>query len=307
MRFISIGFCCQTRFLIDLGGARRRRYPFDWNISSKDFILAALRQDGANFAHAAAEARLFQMPREETCGVRAGEVFFWHDYPRDDARRVAAGWERMIPQVNRKYEALWRRFSRVLRTPYLKKCLVVANSQANLAEFAADDADFAAKFGIDAEFVTGLTDALSAFGARNCRLRLLVRSLPERLALARSPGSPDVRFVGVMSLPADRRVAGAVLGSGIRGSGIWLRNRLPREVCGIYANGMRIVTVDRGAGIVYQPSDGEERPWGEISCCGNDLLLVTAEPADNVWRARYSRGALLFESGSRWERRRGGE
>ncbi len=113
MKYVSLGFSCQSRFSIDLFTADHRRNPFDFNISTKEAVLRGLTTSGANFEHTKPEIDLYRMTEEGRSGVSCNGLYFWHDYPMD-GRELASSWDTKIDGVNAKYRFLWKRFEDLL-------------------------------------------------------------------------------------------------------------------------------------------------------------------------------------------------
>lgn len=57
--------------------------PFDWPITTRDFILEELATgDGSGFRKDVSELELHLMPGEQIEGLHKDGVWFWHDFPR---------------------------------------------------------------------------------------------------------------------------------------------------------------------------------------------------------------------------------
>jgi hypothetical protein len=296
---LSLGFSCQSRFSLDVASGDFRTHPFDFNITTRELLLACLREDGAPLWPGAERLQVHRTPEGQEEGLGAGGVYFWHDYPRA-AGVLAPGWEARVPDVQAKYRALWARLGAVLRDDHLHKRLVVSNCQANLTEFAASPADFHLRFGLDPDFATRLSDALEAFGARRFRLSLLVRDLPWAIhlhELARlRPDRFDVRFVGPLSLPTSSLVAASSLVS--------VAEEEPvaegfAAIFGRYDNGADIFPVHPNVALAVR---GDE-PLAEVRPFGGGLVFTFAGGLDRVARAVFLEGALSFADHTRWIKR----
>ena len=299
---ISLGFACQTRFSIDALSGDHRRFPFDFNISTKAAVLSGLATQGKNFAHASDELRIFRMPLEETEGVEKGGIYFWHDYERSDSRRLARHWAAAVADVNEKYAAVWRRFIAELKNAETEKVFVVANSQCNLAEFSDSPADFEAKFGLDEEFYRAVCAGLDAIGVKFYRIIFLNRDLGAAIRLRDAISDPqfESRFVGTLNLPTDNRVAVSVLAAD-PGTDAALLDR----IAGSYAiPGGGVVTIERSrdrTAVAYRHlSRSAREPWAEVSALANGYLFVF-EGQNNNHTAVVEDGALYFSNHTRWK------
>jgi hypothetical protein len=61
---IPLEFSCQTRFAINTGFAAVPAMPFDWTITTRSFLIAALETDGALLNISENEACVYTMPYE---------------------------------------------------------------------------------------------------------------------------------------------------------------------------------------------------------------------------------------------------
>lgn len=300
---ISLGLSCHSRFLIASAGAEERRYPFDWNISTKRFLLDALAENGAGFEFRRENLSVYRLPQAKVEGVRAGDAYPWHEFGRDPDGRLPLDWESKIDSVNEKYRALWPRFAALLRSPWTAKCLILSNCQENLTEFADSDADFAEKFTLTPDFIDRLIARLDAFGARRFRLMLFLRTLPERLAFAaagerRWGGRVVSRFVGVLNNePAHNLIAQSSLAASRRFA--W---RPTGAICGAYDNGTRIDAAGRGRYIAYRAAAAGPIPCAEAWPFGYGFVFVFGNAPGDVRQAAYDRGTLRFAGGEEWRR-----
>jgi hypothetical protein len=290
---VSLGHSCQTRFVLeDLDGASRRM-PFDFNITTRAALLKALETDGASLQHDEDTARVFRMASDGREGIEASGMYFWHDYPlAEDKLSLAEGWRSEIGRVNEKYAALWSRLAALLRSDE-EKTLVLSNSQHNLGQFAEDDDHFARRFGLGRQAFHDIADALDRYGAKNYRLLFMTRSvadLAETLAL--QDPRLEHRFVGILSLRPDRRIA-ASIAPGRRTEDI-----LP--LCGPYENGeWHVTAVSRDIAMIHRRTDEGLAPHGSIT--RSDIGLVAwTEGRDRFQDVDYAAGKLHFPDGSIW-------
>jgi hypothetical protein len=221
-------------------------------------------------------------------------MYFWHDYPlADDKLSLAEGWQSEIGRVNEKYAALWSRLAQLLRSDE-DKTLVLSNSQHNLGQFAADDADFSARFGLGRQAFDDITAALDRFGATRYRLLFLTRSiadLDETITL-RDPRL-EHRLVGILSLRPDHRVA-ASIAPGRRTEDI-----LP--LCGPYEGGeWQVRAVARDMAVIQRrATTGAFRPHGSITL-SEFGAVAWLEGRDRFQDLTHAAGKLHFADGSVW-------
>ena len=211
--FISLGFSCQTRFMIDALIPEQKRQPFDFNITSRAALIRALATDGESLAHGADEALPYRMPGDFREGIGVAGMYFWHDYPLgDDRLSLHADWRDKVAEVNAKYAYLWRRFSEVIRSGD-EKTFVLCNTQKNLTEFADDEADFAEKFGLGRQAFDEIAAALDGYGAKNYRLKFISRSKDEVAETSGIAGDRlDHRFAGPLRLRPDPEIVADLFG-----------------------------------------------------------------------------------------------
>lgn len=292
---ISFGHSCQSRFIIDDIDASGRRMPFDFNITTRRALVDALDTEGASLAHDEASVSVFREPAEGREGIKAKGVFFWHDYPlAEDRLSLADGWQREIGRVNEKYAALWLRLSGLLRSAE-PKTLVLSNSQHNLVRFSDGDAAFGEDFGLGRQAFDELAAALERHGARNYRLLFLTRSIAE---FAETAAIDDIRldhrFVGILSLRPDRKVADSIL-RGRSGTGIV-------ALCGSYDDGAwKIDAHSADVAIVHRRADDGYRPHASITLDGG-RHVAWLEGRDKFTEILHGDGEIRFPDGSRWNR-----
>lgn len=292
---ISLGHSCQTRFIIDALEPAGRRMPFDFNITTRPALIRALETDGASLRHDEGDASVFSTPVDGRQGLDVGGLFYWHDYPlAEDRLSLAEGWQRDIGRVNEKYAALWSRLSTALRSDEAKT-LLLSNSQHNLGQFAADDAEFADRFGLGRTAFDALVRALDDHGARNYRLLFLTRSIAE-FAETADLADPrlDHRFVGILSLRPDQRVAGSIVAdeagagmamlSGFYDGGAWkVKARSPRVAS------------------LHRKTESGFEPHGSITLSGQSHV-AWMEGRDRFTDIVFDAGEIRFPDGRRWRR-----
>ena len=85
---------------------------------------------------------------------------------------------------------------------------MLSNAKQKLRDFAGSGATFDRKFALGRETSREVTEALDAFGTRNCRISCLSRLLGEIEDTATlGDAGPDHRFVGTLSLRPNLKVA----------------------------------------------------------------------------------------------------
>jgi hypothetical protein len=212
----------------------------------------------------------------------------------DDRLSLAEGWQREIGRVNEKYAALWSRLSSALRSDE-HKTLVLSNSQHNLVQFTHGDAAFADDFGLGRRAFEQLSAALESHGARNYRLLFLTRSVAE-FAETAAIDDPrfDHRFVGVLSLRPDRRVADSVA-----------RNRSSTGIaalCGSYEGGAwEISAHSMDVAIIHRRDGNRFHPHGSITLA-DDGHVAWLDGRDQFSDIVHGDGEIRFADGSRWRR-----
>jgi len=291
---ISFGFSCQTQFSIDQCHIAHGSLPFDWNITTKEFLIGALRSDGESFLSDQSELSIFKMAIEGTHGVRKRGVFFWHDFIHE-GKIIEGGWRHKINNLNDKYAYLWRKLRESLRDECIEKQIIISNSQNNLSEFTKDDNEFKSEFGIDHEFASLLIEELRAYGARNFRVLFLMRDIGDvvKIRSVTKCGISSHRFVGVMNLPTNRDIAYSFIGRGQSDVGV-------SALCGRYDNGSKIDRWGDNAAMVTRRS-GE--PWGEVTAFPGGYLAVFSGAADAVFRAMLLHGnELHFSNNTVWKK-----
>lgn len=269
--------------------------PFDFNITTRQALLAALATDGASLRHDEDRVTVFREPREGREGVAVAGMYFWHDYPlAEDRLRLADGWQREIGRVNDKYAALWARLSALLRSDG-HKTLVLSNSQHNLGQFAGDEESFRAGFSLGRRAFDDLAAALDAFGARNYRLLFLTRAITDldETAAIDDPRL-DHRFVGILSLRPDGRVARSIARPAASGA--------MASLAGSYENGGLVISPrSPHVAIVHRRTEAGLQPHGSITLSDTDHV-AWLEGRDRFTDIVHGDGEIRFPDGSRWRR-----
>ncbi|MGV3552959.1 hypothetical protein [Rhizobium sp.] len=292
---LSLGHSCQTRFILDALDGASRRMPFDFNITTRPALIAALDSGGRSLHHDEDSAKIFAMPLDGREGIEVGGLFYWHDYPLGpDKLRLADGWQREIDRVNEKYAALWTRLAQLLRAD-APKTVLLSNSQHNLAQFAATEADFAEDFGLGRKAFEEIAGALDRFGAKNYRLLFLTREIADLAeTIALDDPRLDHRFVGILSLRPDRRVA-ASLKADESATGI-------APLAGAYDNGLRqIRALSHDCAIIHQRTDEGLRPFGSIGLV-DGAPVAWFQGRDQFKDISHLEGEIRFPDGSIWRR-----
>lgn len=294
---VSLGFSCQTRFVINNGAAGTKTMPFDWAITTRSFVIDALASDGEAFEIAEENTSIYTMPIQGRQGAHTCGVYFWHDFPyHEDEQRLQDEWRKRIPDVNESYRKKWGRFRNLLRNFNVNKHIIISNSQDNLTEFSSDESDFHKKFGLDENFLLTLCDRLDSWMARNYRVTFLVRSLRdyEKLvdAQMRMPGVFAVRFAGVMSLLANNPLVPSIF--------MVVRDTEASPLStlvGCYDNGVEIVLRGKSA-LVYHAD--RKTLWGEATPFPGGYIFVFEEGGEAIYTARFVDGAIHFSNDAKW-------
>lgn len=288
----SLGCSCQTRFAIDILSSDTRRNSFDFNISTKQGILDALRSEGRSFEHALSEATMYRTPSGAE-GPTVNGIYFWHDFFKDESGAVIDGWEQHHPEVLQKYRYLWPRFMERIRSPE-PKTFVVSNTQSNLHDFADDPDDFQRKFTLDTAFFNDLVSTFGALGVRNFEVLYLLQSIEGCVKLRAATDDPrlSVRFGGHLSNPGPSRWAYSFLLNETSAFRI-------EDLIGQYDNGIEVRRCGRDASVAYR--DGQ--PIGELSTLPDGYLLMTPGIDDGI-TAYFESGTLAFSDETKWTQTR---
>ena len=145
--FYSLGFSCHSRFCLDELILDHTSNPFDYTISTKNFILRylkSIRKDDSdqNFFEDYSSSRnwsLHTMPKEGTDGVLLGNkkngIYMWHSFKREGPLTVE-NWRDATPEAISKYNFLFSRFAKRLKSNNgSKKVFLISNVQHNLEDF----------------------------------------------------------------------------------------------------------------------------------------------------------------------------
>lgn len=292
---ISVGFSCQSRFITNGTTAPLPSMPFDWLISTRDAVLRALETDGSSMLIDVDQTAIFTMPTEKYQGVYSNGIFYWHDFERSEDRRLKENWRETVPEINAKYQRRWKQFTSYLRDSDIRKHLIISNSKINLTEFSDDDADFSNKFDLTSEYADRLLRTLTRTGANNFQVTFLLRTFKEYRRLLKFKATRDdvfnVRFAGIMGLPAAPQFASTVVAPvapGYGGTVDELEGDYPEDVR-IEAQGDRAVVTKKN--LIW--AEAVPFPGG---------YLFNFRGSNNVLTARLDRGVVVFSNNTRWER-----
>ena len=294
--FISLGFSCQTRFSLDVSCADPRRMPFDFNITTLQGLVAALESNGETLIHSTGNAVVFTAPKTGRQGISQSGIFFWHDYPlMTDNKTLAADWQKKLPLIQQKYQAIWTRFSALLRSRHVSKTLLVSNSQSNLGNFVTSGREFDDEFGLNGKSYEKILAALQSFEARNFDIVFLNRNLPEVIKTRTEIKDPKfrTRFFGVLPLPTNPKLSALLLAASPE-----LDSSIA-DLCGNYDGGRSISRSGDNTADISQTSDGLDRAIGEISAIPGGYIAVF-EGLNNVVTAFFNDTALMFSNKTRW-------
>ncbi len=295
--YISLGFSCQSRLTIDCCTASFGRMPFDWNITTKPFLLNALRRGPEAFDQIIERAEVYRMPNEGVEGVLIDGCYFWHDYHRNGLA-VPNDWRGQCENITAKYRTLYSKFQAVAGNHRVKKIFVISNTQDNLSEFSFDDEDFARKFGIDPDFICDLASALDEAGVKNYEFRCMVRSIDEKARLvALEEGSRfrvEARYTGRMALPTVPVIALSTL---LECSEHQFA-AFEKLICRDYANGSYIARSGNRSFIAFKKESDEM--WAEGRIFMEGLSFVFA-PDGAKYKAVLTNSGILFSNRTHWD------
>lgn len=284
---ISLGFSCQTRFTLDVFDCSHERLPYDFNISTRDFVIHSLLRDGAPFWEG--DCSIFAMPEAKIQGVERNGVLFWHDFDRDGPI-VDKEWRSKLDIIDSKYRYLWDKFTAYARSER-HKVFYISNSQCNLSDYAFSDEDYNFRFRLDTDFYLRLKNALRDFGARNFEVALLNRDIDDARAL-RSLSQRDgenlvSKYVGILNLPTETMIANLLIPGA---------HQVPIDrICGKYTNGCFIERLDETTADVFV----EGLLWGQASSYFNGYLFVFKSKGV-ISKAAFRDGKLIFDNRSQW-------
>jgi len=269
--------------------------PFDWIITSKQFLLSELlSKDGRGFCKDVSELEVHLMPREKIEGLGKDGVWFWHDFPRTPDEKSLRADYRNHNDLSGKYRYLWARFIATVTNDSEPKRFIVSNSQANLIEYASSPEDFQAKFGIDSAYVRALGAGLDSLGVRNYGITFLVRSMEEYLELSSDPANftADIRFVGPLSLPVKPIALSAMIAGETSSGSI-------ESLIGTYENGMEIVRSSLSSAILL---NSQKEPIAVARASANGFTFCLAGGVDSIVFAVYEGEQIRFPSGAFWRK-----
>lgn len=293
MHWISLGFSCQTRFMIDACAASVIRYPFDYVISTKSFVLKAIESGGANFLRTKKNLRVYQL-RNGVIGVGFSDVYFWHEY-RTPEGVVPGDWENYINAVNDKFASLWIRFSHLSKDEKLKKTFVVSNVQNDLPLYTVSPEDYKEKFGIDEAYCRLLKEIIIASGTKNFSLLFIVRDIGEAAALRtlvqEDPTFFDVKFIGDVKYGA----SGHIPASALIPLSFDQMGRDISEICGNYTNNAYIERSNWKSALIYV--DGVLQGEAHLQICGYVCFFSGGAPPK---KAEFLSGILRFDDKVTW-------
>ena len=292
---ISLGFSCQSKLLLESVSNDSPSMPFDWNITTKEFILSELsKKDGSGFYRDVSELEMHRMPGELIEGLGKDGIFFWHDFPRTPDQKALRADYHDYNDLGGKYRYLWARFLAAVTNEAEPKRFIVSNTQANLVEYASSPEDFDRKFRIDSTFTRELRDRLSLLGARNYDITYLVRTMEEYLELSshRAHFESDVRFVGPLSLPVKDVALAAMLAGETSNTAI-------ENLSGKYDNGMGIVQSSSSSAILY---DTQKQALAVARAGRNSYTFCFRGGVDGIVFAVKEGESLRFPSGASWRR-----
>jgi len=294
-KLISLGFSCQSRFLLNCISDDSPSMPFDWIITTKKFILSELlAKDGSGFCKDVSELEMHVMPGEKIEGLGKDGIWFWHDFPRTADEKYLRADYRDHNDLSGKYRYLWARFIAAITDNSERKQFIVSNSQANLVEYASSDEDFQEKFRIDSEYVRALRAGLDSLGVQNYEVTYLVRSMEEYIELTSDQANfeLDIRFVGPLSLPLKPIAAAAMVAGKTNDKSI-------ASLLGRYDSGLEIVQSSSSCAIVLNE---DKKPLAVVKMSPDCLTFCFSGGVDSVVIARNDGDNIYFPSGASWRK-----
>jgi hypothetical protein len=273
--------------------ADHRSFPFDWCITTRDFVLQTLGTlDASGFTPPLEQLEQYEMPLEKTQGVGKDGVWLWHDFPRN-GHELHPDWRQKTNYLT-KYPFLWERFLSTIRDPSRRKTFIISNSQDNLEEFAGSEHDFAGKFGLSANYLHTVHDLLENAGAENYEFVVLSRKMGDYLDIINKCEleNLDPRFVGPLSLPFHSVVANSILQTGDQNSDF-------RNILGEYENGNHIVEAPFNSVLV---TDKDGRTIGAAKHFHEGFIFSFDGGKDHVARAVEDEGTIHFSNKWKWKK-----
>lgn len=293
-KLISLGFSCQSKFILDYLNPKQPTMPYDWSITTKEFVLQSLASmDGREFLPDIRELEFYEMPKEGTQGLGRSGIWFWHDFPRK-GHKLDPNWS-LEKNYLTKYPILWARFLHEIRNSEVPKIFIISNSQSNLDQFSNSSLDFSEKFGIDSRYLIELTNHLNNAGAKNYELMVLLRGIEEFMELTSAP-KPNVKitaiFVGSLSLPFHIKIADSLFKNIHTDSQI-------ASLIGLYDNGAEIVEFDQDLAIVLNST---KTPWAIARLTAKGYIFSFSGSIDNTFTAAIKGDLLLFSNKTKWKK-----
>jgi len=274
-----------------------RSMPYDWNITTKEFVLRTLTNlDGKEFTPAVEVLTVYQMP-DTTQGPYKDGIYFWHDFSRDGPSLVPH-WRDEINYLQ-KYPFLWDRFIRVIRDPSIKKVFLISNTQSNLDQYADDRQDYERKFGIDAQYLDELKQKLDLAGALNYEFLVLFREVEEFLNVLEKS---DLDYVDPRFIGSHWTLNNTIANSLIQRAEPVLRSA---TIAGLYRSGEQVLevrTAPRDTLIVF---DGNKQVWAVAKAYADGYFFSFAREGTaetEILTAVEGDGAIHFSNDYVWKK-----
>jgi hypothetical protein len=295
---ISLGFSCQTRNTFMTFSAEHRTMPFDWCITTRQFVLEALKEGrGSSFMPNLNELKLYTTPIQQEQGLCSDKgIWFWHEFPRKPGFKQLADNPLEGSQLHAKFWALWDRFLTCIRDPHTVKRFVISNTQDNLELFTpmgSGDQNFFSHYGLDYDFLMRLDDALRTLGARNFTIHFMIRNIQNYLDFVLNPVVEHFTpmFVGTLSLPYHKMV------SKLLGQSCERRVATGAELFGKYSNGIELVPGPYGDVLAC---DANGKVYGTAREVPGGYVFNFTGARDRVASAVVENDSLYFSDKGRW-------
>ena len=293
MKYLSLGFSCLTRFTINSISADRRAMPYDWTITTKDFVLQTLTNlDGKEFSPNIDELLLYEMPIDKTQGLGKNGIWFWHDFHRD-GKLIKPNWKTNT-NFSEKYKFLWQRFLILIRDKTIKKCFVASNCQSNLIEFSTQSSNFKKYFGLDSNYISSLNEKLIFAGAKNFEIIVMNRDIEDFIDISNNCNLNNIRhnYFGSLSLPFHSVAANSLISTE--------DTRRPLEILiGKYDNEYELASNSFDTLVIL---DKNKNPIGMAKNYFDGYLFSFIGGNDVIFTAIAENNVIYFSNGTSWSK-----
>jgi len=297
IKYISLGFSCMSRGYGSLVSPDPRALPYDWNITTKEFVLRSLTNlDGGEFTPAVDELSVYEMPDTNQGPYKDG-IFFWHDFSREGPFLVP-NWREEINYLQ-KYPFLWERFLKLIKDDAVRKVFIISNAQSNIDQYSSSKRDYSEKFQIDSLYLEMLKQKLDLAGVKNYEFLILFGVIDEFLDVIRTSKLDciDPRFVG----------AHWGLNNTIANSLIKREFPMPNagRIVGMYDNSGHQAEIQLAPHNTFVILNSEKKVWGAAKSYADgylfSLLRGDSKEADIFTAAEYN-GTIFFSNNYNWHK-----